>query len=227
MKKTVLSKAAALLVLLSMAAGLCSCGTKAAAADLMSGVTAGTAAQRPADDTFVSSQADFAIRLFALTDSAGGSVNSLVSPLSVMLALAMTANGAKGDTLTEMEKVLGEDISLPLLNEYLHTYISALPSGDKCRLVAADSIWLKDSSSLKVESDFLQKNADYYGAGAFRSPFNDKTVTEINSWVKEKTDGMIDGIISQIDDSAVMFLINALYFDALWQDVHRAERHRR
>ena len=54
--------------------------------------------------------------------------NSLFSPLSVLLALAMTANGADSETLAEMEAVLGKDISLEDLNEYLYTYVKHLPS---------------------------------------------------------------------------------------------------
>ena len=50
-------------------------------------------------------EADFAVRLFRRCFDA--EKNTLVSPLPVLSALAMTANGAKGETLAEMEKTLG------------------------------------------------------------------------------------------------------------------------
>ena len=52
-----------------------------------------------------SKETDFAVRLFRRCFDA--EKNTLVSPLSVLSALAMTANGAKGETLAEMEKTRG------------------------------------------------------------------------------------------------------------------------
>ena len=63
-----------------------------------------TPAKKP-DETFVSSQMRFAVSLFQQAAAAGGE-NVLISPLSVRLALAMTANGAGGQTLAEMEALL-------------------------------------------------------------------------------------------------------------------------
>ena len=74
----------------------------------MEGITAKTVSGKAADEAFKNSTADFAIKLFQQTRD--GNKNSLISPLSVMLALSMTANGAKGETLAQMEALLGGDI---------------------------------------------------------------------------------------------------------------------
>lgn len=183
--------------------------------DLMDGTKCGAVKSRSADDRFIRSQAEFGLDLFKKSIKDGE--NSLVSPLSVMLALAMTANGADGATLAEMEAVLGGDIPLDELNEYLHTYWSLLPSSEKAKLNIANSIWFRDNeNAITVEKDFLKKNADYYGASAYKSPFDEGTVKDINNWVKYNTDGMIDGILDQIPAEAVMYLINAICFDAEW-----------
>jgi serpin B len=183
--------------------------------DLMDGTKCGAVNRRSADDRFIRSQAEFGLELFKKSIKDGK--NSLVSPLSVMLALAMTANGADGATLAEMEAVLGGDIPLDELNEYLHTYWSLLPSSEKAKLNIANSIWFRDNeNAITVEKDFLKKNADYYGASAYRSPFDNDTVKDINNWVKYNTDGMIDGILDQIPAEAVMYIINAICFDAEW-----------
>ena len=59
-------------------------------------------------DEIVVKQTDFALRLFnACRVSDEKEKNTLVSTLSVLMALSMTANGADGDTLDEMEKTLG------------------------------------------------------------------------------------------------------------------------
>ena len=137
------------------------------------------------------------------------------------LALSMTANGADGQTKTEMEKLLGGEISIEELNQYLYSYVKSLPSEEKSKLEIANSIWWRDTDDiLTVEKDFLQTNADYFGADAYKAPFDEETAKDINNWVKEKTDGMIDSIVDEIDKFTMMYLINALVFDAEWENVY-------
>ena len=198
--------------------GLTGCAAKVQAEDLMKDITPGEVSGRAADDAFKNGAADFAVRLFQNTRE--GEKNSLISPLSVMLALSMTANGAKGETLTQMEALLASGIPIDELNEYLHAYVGNLPSSEKAKLTMANSIWFKDSG-FTVEEDFLQRNADYYGAAAYQSAFDEKTLRDINNWVKENTDGVIDKIVDQMDPYAVMYLVNTVLFDAEWQNIYR------
>jgi len=162
--------------------------------------------------------ADFSVELFkrSVTDKE----NSLISPVSVMLALAMTANGADNETLLQMETLLGGEIPLGELNEYLYSYVNALPSREKSKLNIANSVWFRDDPGLHVFSEFLQTNADYYNAAVYKSAFDSQTLKEINNWVKENTDGMIDGILTYILDTDMLYLINAVAFDAEWQSVY-------
>ena len=53
--------------------------------DLMAGIIGGVSNARPVDDRFIYSQADFGLKLFKASIDNGK--NSLISPLSVMLAL--------------------------------------------------------------------------------------------------------------------------------------------
>lgn len=184
--------------------------------DLMKEIVCAEVNSRPADDRFIKSQAEFGLSLFK--KSIDDEKNSLISPLSVMLALAMTANGAVGETLEEMENVLGGDLTIDELNEYLHTYWSLLPSSEKAKLEIANSIWFRDDEyMIRVKEEFLKKNANYYSASLYKAPFDDTTVKDINGWVDEHTDGMINKIIDEIDPFAVMYLINAICFDAKWR----------
>lgn len=176
--------------------GLTGCAAKVQADDLMKGITPEKTSGRAADDAFKNGAADFAVRLFQNTREEGKS--SLISPLSVMLALSMTANGARGETLAQMEVLLGGGIPIDTLNKYLHAYVGGLPSVEKAKLTLANSIWFKDSG-FTVEEAFLQRNADYYGAAVYKSAFDKKTLRDINNWVKENTDGVIDKIVDQMD----------------------------
>jgi serpin B len=191
--------------------------TIAKAADLMEGITSRSVTDRPVDGTFTASLADFAIELFqnSLTDGE----NSLISPLSVMLALAMTTNGASGETLTELEELLGSGIPISTLNEYLYSYVKGLPSHEKAKLSIANSIWFRDDDFLQVVPEFLQINADYYRAQIYRAAFDSKTVSDINAWVETNTDSMINSILEEIRQEG-MFLINAIAFDAEWLNIY-------
>ena len=136
--------------------------------------------------------------------------NTLVSPLSVFFALAMLTNGADGNTLAELEETLG--MTNEELNLFVKSYMSALPETDYCKMKIANSVWFRNSES------FRPVNTDYFSADIYKSSFDKTTVSDINNWVKDKTDGMIPSIIDDIDRSTVMFLINALTFDAEWTD---------
>lgn len=207
--KKVLAFVLVLSLMASMTAALSGCGS-AQAADLMSGVQANEVAETDLS-AHTAAVTDFGVRLFQNSLSAE---DTLVSPLSVLCALAMTANGAEGETLVQMEEVFG--LSVEELNSYLHTYMAQLPDKKDCKLSMANSIWFTEDERFTVEQSFLQTNADYYGAAIYRSPFDQSTVKEINGWVSENTDGMIDEIIENIPDNAVMYLINALAFEAKW-----------
>ena len=192
---------------------LIGCSRKIDAIDLMAGIEprASVGAPGTLSETSVAAAADFALRLYR--ESYDGS-NTLLSPLSVFVALAMTANGANGNTKTEMESVLG--LSVPDLNEFCALYLNSLTGNDDVKLALANSIWLRDTENFAVKQAFLQTNADVYGAGAFRAPFNASTVKDVNQWVKDHTDGMIDKIVDGFTSDDMMLLINALVFDAKW-----------
>lgn len=160
---------------------------------------------------------DFGLRLLQLTMEEGEE-NILVSPLSVMSALAMTANGAKGETLRQMEEAFGA--SARELSAYLSAYAQALPESEKYKLSLANSIWFTDDEHFTVEQDFLKRNEEELRAEVYRTAFGDSTVREINRWVEENTDGMIEEIVDAVPPEAVMYLVNALAFDAQWQEIY-------
>ena len=220
MKKTRISLVIiSLLLVCAMAVNLTGCTMKVQAKDLMEGITPNNV---DALDDLSSQNADvtdFAIRLFKASNENGK--NTLISPLSVLCALAMTANGAEEETLAQMEEVLG--MTTDELNLYLYSYMKNLPQGDKYKLSLANSIWFTEDERFTVNQDFLQTNADYYGADIYKAPFDKQTLKDINNWVKQNTDGMIPEILDQIPPEAIMYLVNALAFEAEWSEIY--EKH--
>ena len=208
-----MKKLIALLLVFAMALGMTAC-SQVSANDLMKDVPAKAVDVLPDMDAGAAAAADFGVRLFKTSIEEGE--NTLISPLSVLYALAMTANGADGETLAQMEQVLGMDVDN--LNSYMLAYLELLPESKDYKMSLANSIWFKDDPNFAVEQSFLQTNADYYGAGAYKAAFDEGTRNDINNWVKEHTDGMIPEIIDEIPDEAIMYLVNALAFDAKWAD---------
>ncbi len=213
-------KLIALLLLSSILFNLGGCAMPISAENLMKGVTPNQVTAAEDLDSYNAAVTDFAIRLLSATEQSGE--NTLISPISVIAALAMTANGASSSTLTEMESVLG--LSRDELNLYLYTYLNSLPEGDKYKLSVANSIWFTDDDKFTVNDEFLQKNADYYGAEIYKTPFNDQTKRDINNWVKKETDGMIPKILDRVPDDAIMYLINALAFEAEWTSIYEHDQ---
>lgn len=149
-----------------------------------------------------------------------GNMNILVSPLSVQLVLAMTANGAGGTTLHEMTELTAGDFTIEDFNEHINRYIDSLQTGEDYTLKIADSMWINGSENkINIKEAFIKKNADHYGAEIFRLPFDRQTVNEINKWVRENTDGIIENFIDNedFDESDVLCLINTFMFDAMWE----------
>ncbi len=208
-----------LLLVCAMAVNLTGCTMEVQAKDLMEGITPNNV--NALDDLSAQNAdvTDFAIRLFKVSEESGK--NTLISPLSVLCALAMTANGAEEETLAQMEAVLG--MTTEELNLYLYSYMKNLPQGDKYKLSLANSIWFTENERFTVNQDFLQTNADYYGADIYKAPFNQQTCEDINNWVKQNTDGMIPEILDEIPVEAVMYLVNALAFEAEWSGIY--EKH--
>lgn len=159
---------------------------------------------------------EFGIRLLEASGETGK--NSLISPLSVLAALGMTMNGAQGETLRQMEDTLG--MSQEAVNAYMKELLTALNRRKEGGVHLANAIWFKDDSKLKVEPSFLQTNANYYGADAYEAPFDESTLGDINDWVSYRTNDMIENILDRIPEDALMYLVNALSFEAQWQNVY-------
>lgn len=180
----------------------------------------------PPDSDFISSQMSFSVNLFKECYKDNNGENMLISPLSAIPALAMTANGANEATLKGMEEVLGGGMPIDSLNKYLKTYLGNLKSTDKdeFQMHMANSIWFRDDAErLTVEKEFLQTNQSYYGSEIYKASFDDSTVNEINGWVKENTHGMIDSIIQKLKPEDIMCLINALAFEAEWETPYHSD----
>ena len=159
------------------------------------------------------------MEIFSRLAKKEGAKNIMISPLSIAIAMAMTANGAVDEALDEMKEVLGfGNMKMPDVNKQFSLLIASLVEADKdMALEIADSLWLDDAFAPAVKADFISVLEDFYSAALFTEDFSDPaTVGKINSWVSEKTHEKIDKIIDEIGANTVMYIINAVYFKAAW-----------
>jgi serine protease inhibitor len=163
------------------------------------------------------SQNRFAFKLFAELTRSNIEANVFISPASVALALSMAYNGARGETQRAIANTLelGE-LSLDELNHASAALIESLRALDpQVTLAIANSLWA--SQDLAFDQEFLRRNQEFYGAQVATLDFGSPSATAaINTWVERSTGGKIEKIVDRIDRSAIMFLINAIYFKGSW-----------
>lgn len=141
--------------------------------------------------------------------------NTLVSPMSMEMALSLLANGADGETIHELASLLGIDgKDLPELNALNRRFLDLLPEIDsRTRLSMANSVW---STSGAVLPSYTAKMAKAYDAEAMQlGGSGEDSRRRINSWIEEKTDGMIKDMLLSAPQGPVV-LTNALYFRSVW-----------
>ena len=144
--------------------------------------------------------------------------NIFISPLSILMALGMTYNGAETTTLDAMHQTLEYgDLTRQEVNESGKGLITLLSEIDpRVDFDLANSIWYRND--YPVLQEFIDVNENYYDAVVDDLDFsNDTAADTMNMWVSENTNGLIEEIIeAPIDPMTVMFLINTIYFKGTW-----------
>ena len=147
--------------------------------------------------------------------------NLVCSPLSLQYAMAMTANGASGETLEEITSFLGfEANEMNELNRFYKILLEQLPAVDlDITLKAVDALLVNDKFPLLPSYKNLVED-NYYAAVEnmdFSNPSD--VVTRLNEWAGLNTNGVINNIINpeELSDYAAAYILNALYFKAEWE----------
>ena len=155
--------------------------------------------------------------------------NLALSPYSIAVALAMTANGAAGPTRQQMLQVLHLDslatfnAGIAALTQQVEALAGPVENGTgkpgEVALAAADALF--GDRATTWAQPFLTVLAKEYGAGMravdFRHAY-ERARSAINAWTSEQTHGRIPQILPQgsVDDLTRLVLVDALYFKAPW-----------
>ncbi len=202
-----------LLALCLVPALLAGCAAPAGVTDLSRQFEAGAPAPPEADPAADAAIGSLGAELLRAAREPGE--NTLLSPLSVALALSMTTNGAAEDTLAEFEALLGADVealnanAASLLADY-----AALGGSTECSI--ADSLWL--DGRLEANELFLSRCTAFYGARLYQADLDtDGARRAVNNWVGEVTRGLIPEVLAETPaPETVLLLVNALYLKNAW-----------
>lgn len=141
--------------------------------------------------------------------------NTVTSPLSASVLLAMVAAGAGGDNAEEMVDLLGLDG--PRDTRYA-ALLADLVGTDDVTLAIANSLWAAEG--YPFEDDYVSFVQATYGATLDEVDLGSQDAADaIDDWVDERTEGLIDEIAADLglpDPQAVLVLLDTVYFAGTW-----------
>ncbi len=144
--------------------------------------------------------------------------NLFLSPFSASVALGMTMNGAGGETWNQMREALGfGGLTEEEINAGYRSLIRVLTELDPAVETAiGNSVWTRQGFPLRAE--FVDVLREFFGAEATELDFAGPSASgRINEWVRSATGGHIEEIVPDpIPPGVLMFVINAIYFNAPW-----------
>ena len=164
-------------------------------------------------------QNEFSLDLLKRVNAHEDGENVVLSPMSVAAVCAMLANGAEGNTLTQILNTIGaQGYDITDLNDYYKNLLTTLPHLDKYTdMKLADAIWVDDA--YQVKDEFVKANKSYYKATVDVADLANPAMAKvINSWAKKNTKGLIPEVVDEtmFTEDTRMVLANAIYFMSKW-----------
>ena len=146
-------------------------------------------------------ETDFNLKLLKTVNSIADDGNYLISPYSIEVALSMLKEGADGNTLKEIEDLIGSR----KINDI---------SSDKVKV--ANALFIKNKYKNNIKNEYINILKNNFNSEILYDNFTNPKV--INDWVDEKTNGMIKRILNSISKDFVLGLANAIAIDVKWID---------
>ncbi|OFW62251.1 MAG: hypothetical protein A2Z35_00565 [Actinobacteria bacterium RBG_19FT_COMBO_36_27] len=208
--------ALAAVTILSSSALFTQCSKDTSAEEVSAGQSDEIAASM--DKNLTNANTKFGFNIFKKLVSEDKDKNVFISPLSILMALAMTYNGAVGETSLAMAEALEfEGFDLEELNQGFKDLMVSIKNADSdIEMEIANSIWYR--MGFDIRADFSERNKKYFNSEVNEIDFSaPDAVDTINGWIEEETRGKIDKMLTENPaDSVVMYLINAIYFKGDW-----------
>lgn len=142
------------------------------------------------------------------------------SPHSISTALALTCEGARGDTADEIRSVLHFPENNTALREGYRALIDDINRGDGAyTLRTANALWAEKTHPFLP--GYISVAEDSYGSEVENLDFihaPDASRLTINRWVEERTEDLIKNLIpaGAITSLTRLVITNAVYFKGTW-----------
>ncbi len=196
----------------------------------------------PADDSAArTALGEFAFAVYRQLAADSSGHNVFCSPYSLSSALAMCAEGARGETALEMGRALrfpktlsrqgSRDASLlPWDLRPVHAGMAALnrrfttPSRDY-QLGVASALWV--DGSCRARRSYLDVITTFYRGGVYGVDFQGDArgaVRQINTWTAKQTRGRIRELLATVSPLTRLVITNAIYFKGDWAEPFEARQ---
>ena len=172
-----------------------------------------------ASGSVVEANNQFALDLYARL-SEGEDGNIFFSPFSISSALAITYEGARGNTADEIQSVFHFPENSTLMREEFAGIIAGINSGSSAyTLRTANALWAEQSFSFLPE--YISTADRTYGAKTTNLDVTtrpDESRVTINRWVEEQTEDKIRDLLpaGSINSQTRLVITNAIYFKGSW-----------
>ena len=152
--------------------------------------------------------------------------NTLVSPLSLHIALSMVLLGARNKSESQLKSLLKlqSDADASHVGDYYNSLLTSLNQKDALDIVLIRNKALVSklfglrseyANTLQVKYQSTIKEADFVNNGQ-------RIMDQVNQWVNESTKGMIPSILqSPLDQSTALVLLNCVYFKGNWKYIFK------
>ena len=134
--------------------------------------------------------------------------NVFLSPMSVLMLLAIAADATAGQTQEEIIRVLGQSNAGKALGALQNTLCA------EGVLSSASAVCVRKDRSAGLKKEFRELLEQVYGGELFIS---EDMVQDVNAWVAEKTKGMIREAMPGTMENMMLCLLNAVAFDDKWK----------
>lgn len=168
----------------------------------------------------------YCFNLFSQTiKNYGGNDNVMISPASIMIALDMIAAGAKEDSLQQLTDLFAAGQGPLTQQAYAVDLMKKINAAEEVDFTCANAVWANAKRlGETINMDYVDYIEDKFCAEYTMTEFTNKTPDEINAWIDEHTNHMIEKAINDLDPDAVMVLVNAIAFEGEWMDPYTEEQ---
>ncbi|HEY9179621.1 MAG TPA: serpin family protein, partial [Candidatus Baltobacteraceae bacterium] len=139
--------------------------------------------------------------------------NVFISPLSIGVALAMSADGARGATRDAIIKTLG--LSGAKVDDITSALVTETTQNQDAQVGIANALWTRED--VKPRAQYVEELRRNYDAQVQALNFGNPSAADaINAWTKAHTLGLIGKIVDRTTKSDFIYLTNALAFKGTW-----------